>query len=114
MNTTNKPILDALLNASESFADDTTQQWIDFIERASGYDPNPLNDWPIPHSDIRGLIVLCKIYKAHAQRLAEALKPFADLLEYPDEYKGVMVNSVVQVEDIQAANKALNDWRLQR
>lgn len=57
--------------------------WQDFIDRAAGYDQNPLrSDWPIPHADIRGLVNLCKKHKANAQRLADALKRAVARLDY--------------------------------
>ncbi len=46
--------------------------------------------------------------KAHADKLAEALRPFAELLEYPNEvHANTMREFVVQIADIQKANKAL-------
>jgi len=55
-----------------------TAQWQDLIERATGYDPNPLNNWPIPSLDIRGLVDLTKNYKAHAERLAKSVRRMID------------------------------------
>jgi cell division septum initiation protein DivIVA len=47
--------------------------------------------------------------KAQVKALREALAPFADILEYPDEFHIAQAEWTIQTEDIVRANKVMAD-----